>query len=154
MKIRLVLLTTVLLMASVCTSVARVKLPKTDRALLNEELPGYPPAAASTLPDLIVISVDSDNLDNGVVKVKIKNQGQRKAARSLVALTMTWGSKTLSFARTDSGQLSPGQTDIVTFDVKLSLVQAKFCATADSTNRVIESNEDNNKLCGQFEGKP
>jgi len=110
--------------------------------------------AASTLPDLIVVSVDSDNLDNGVVKVKIKNQGQRKAARALVVLTMTWGSKTLSFTRTNSGQLSPGQTDIVTFDVKLSLVQAKFCATADSTNRVIESNEDNNKLCGQFEGKP
>ena len=154
MKIRLVLLTTVLLMACVCTGVARVKLPKTDRALLNEELPGDPPAAASTLPDLIVMSVDSDNLDNGVVKVKIKNQGQRKAARSLVVLTMTWGSKTLSFTRTNSGQLSPGQTDIVTFDVKLSLVQAKFCATADSTNRVIESNEDNNKLCGQFEGKP
>ena len=82
------------------------------------------------------------------------HQGQRKAARSLVVLTMTWGSKTLSFTRTNSGPLSPGQMDIVTFDVKLSLVQAKFCATADSTNRVIESNEDNNKLCGQFEGKP
>src|SRR2546421_4179612 len=154
MKIRLVLLTSVLLMASVCTGVARVKLPKTDRALLNEELPGDLPAAASTLPDLIVMSVDSDNLDNGVVKVKIKNQGERKVARALVVLTMAWGSKTLSFTRSDSGQLYPGQMEIVTFDVKLSLVQAKFCATADSTNRVIESNEDNNKLCGQFEGKP
>src|SRR5256885_9096496 len=141
MKIRLVLLTTVLLMASVCTGVARVKLPKRDRALLNKELPGDPPAAASTLPDLIVMTVDSDNLDNGVVKVKIKNQGQRNAARSLVVLTMTWGSKTLSFTRSDSGPLSPGQMDIVTFDVKLSLVQARFCATADSSTRVIESNE-------------
>ena len=71
-----------------------------------------------------------------------------------MVLTTTWGSKTLSFTRTNSGQLSPGQTDVVTFDVKRSLVQAKFCATADSTNRVIESNEENNKLCGQFEGKP
>ena len=44
--------------------------------------------------------------------------------------------------------------DIVTFDVKLSLVQTKFCAMADSSNRVIESNEENNKLCGQFKGKP
>ena len=110
--------------------------------------------AASTLPDLIVVSVDSDNLDNGVVKVKIKNQGQRNAARALVALTMTWGSKTLNFTRSDSGKLQPGQMDIVIFDVKLSLVQAKFCATVDATNKVIEDNENNNKQCGQFGGKP
>ena len=44
--------------------------------------------------------------------------------------------------------------DIVIFDVKLSLVQAKFCATVEAANKVIEDNENNNKQCGQFGGKP
>ena len=154
MKIRLVLLTSMLLVMSVGTSEARVLLPKTNQVLVDIDVPGKRAASVSTLPDLIVMSVDSDNLDNGVVKVKIKNQGQRKAGRAFVGLAMTWGSKTLTFSRSDSGPLSPGQTDTVIFDVKLSLVQARFCATADDTNRVVEDNENNNKLCGQFEGKP
>jgi CheY-like chemotaxis protein len=110
--------------------------------------------AFATLPDLIVLAVDTDNLDGGEVKVKIRNQGQRPAWRSDVLLTMTWGSKTASFVRTDSGQLAGGQTDVVTFDVKASLVQAEFCATVDSLKRIKEGDETNNKLCGQFEGKP
>jgi hypothetical protein len=110
--------------------------------------------AGATLPDLIVVAVDTDNLDGGQVKVKIKNQGQRPAWRTDVLLTMTWGSKTASFLRTDSGQLAGGQTDVVVFDVKASLVQAKFCATVDSLKRITEGDETNNKLCGEFDGKP
>jgi len=99
------------------------------------------------------VSVDSDNLDSGVVKVKIKNQGQRQAVRSDVVLTMTWGTKTASFTHS-SISLSPGQTDVVSIDVKMSLVQARFCATADGTGKVTESDESNNNLCGRFDGKP
>jgi subtilase family serine protease len=107
----------------------------------------------STLPDLVVVSVDSDNLDHGEVKVKIKNQGLRSAVRSDVGLVMTWGTKALSFTHSFI-PLAAGQVDIVTFDVKMSLVQARFCATADATKKVSEDNETNNKLCGRFDGKP
>ena len=108
--------------------------------------------AASTLPDLIVTSVDSANLDAGEVKIKIKNQGQRRAVRSDVSLTITWGTNTASFTHS-SIPLNAGQTDTVSIEVKTSVVQAKFCATADGTNKVTEANEDNNKKCGQFGGK-
>jgi len=111
------------------------------------------PSNFSTLPDLVVTSITSDNLDNGEVKIKIKNQGQRKAARSLGALVMTWGLKTATF-NYSTIPLNPGQMTTVVVDVKMSLVQAKFCATADSTNRVNEDNEKNNQQCGQFGGKP
>ena len=107
----------------------------------------------SSLPDLVVMSITSDNLDNGEVKIKIKNQGMRRAVRSNVSLAMTWGLKTATFTYSTI-PLNPGQVTTVVIDVKMSLVQAKFCATADGTNRVTEDNENNNQLCGQFSGKP
>lgn len=105
------------------------------------------------MPDLIVVEVIANNLDEGVVKVKIKNQGQRNALAPRVNLTMTWGSKNTNFAG-GAPTLQPGSTYIVVFDVKSSLVQAKYCATVDPPNKVLESDENNNQLCGQFEGKP
>ncbi|MEO6394098.1 MAG: CARDB domain-containing protein [Pyrinomonadaceae bacterium] len=125
-------------------------------SLIGHVLPGRPvPSSAyrPVLPDLVVVDVYSDDLDHGVVKVKIKNQGQRNALVPRVGLAMTWGSKTTTFAN-GAPTMEPGSTHIVIFDVKLSLVQAKYCATVDPPNKVLESNENNNKLCGQFEGKP
>ena len=75
--------------------------------------------AASTLPDLIVVSVDSDNLDNGEVKVKIKNQGQRNAARALVALTMTLLAA-VGFASSNIGDAVAGRAKIANENVALT----------------------------------
>jgi hypothetical protein len=105
------------------------------------------------LPDLVVVSVDSDNLDAGVVKVTVKNQGPRRANPSRIQLSMTWGTKTSNFAG-GVPSLLPAATYTVAVDVKLSLVQAKYCAFADFPKQVTESDENNNKLCGQFDGKP
>ena len=121
-------------------------------AMVDKNLPNTS-SNFSILPDLVVMSITSDNLDNGEVKIKIKNQGQRRAVRSLVSLVMTWGLKTATFTYSTI-PLDPGQMTTVVVDVKMSLVQAEFCATADSTNRVNEDNESNNKQCGQFGGKP
>jgi hypothetical protein len=153
MKISLGLLISVLLFVNAGTCQTGAGLAKTERATLDYDGPAESSAAIAGLPDLIVMSVDSDNLDHGEVKVKIKNQGQRNAVRSDVVLTMTWGTKTLSFTHA-SIPLAPGQMDMVTIDVKMSLVQARFCATADGTKKVNEGNETNNKLCGRFDGKP
>jgi hypothetical protein len=123
-----------------------------DPAMVDKTSPNKS-STFSTLPDLVVMSITSDNLDNGEVKIKIKNQGMRKAVRSLVSLTMTWGLKTASF-NYSTIPLNPGQMTTIVIDVKMSLVQAKFCATADGTNMVAEDNENNNERCGQFGGKP
>lgn len=154
MKIRFGLLASVLLFVTVVTCETGAAVAKTATAKLDTtDGPVESSAATPGLPDLVVMSVDSDNLDNGEVKVKIKNQGQRNAVRSDVVLTMTWGTKSLSFTHA-SIPLAPGQMDMVTIDVKMSLVQARFCATADGTKKVNEGNETNNKLCGRFDGKP
>jgi subtilase family serine protease len=108
---------------------------------------------AAGLPDLVIVSVDSDNLDAGVVKVTVKNQGPRRANPSRIQLTMTWGTKTTNFAG-GVPSLPPAATYTVAVDVKLSLVQAKYCAYADFPKKVTESDENNNKLCAQFDGKP
>ena len=128
-------------------------LPAYANPAMNERNGPIERANFSILPDLVVMSITSDNLDNGEVKIKIKNQGQRRAARSDVSLAMTWGLKTATFTHSTI-PLNPGQMTTVVIDVKMSLVQAEFCATADATNKVTEDNESNNKQCGQFGGKP
>ena len=128
-------------------------LPAHANSAMNESSGPFEPTTFSTLPDLVVMSITSDNLDNGEVKIKIKNQGMRKAVRSDVSLVMRWGLKTATFTHSTI-PLNPGQMTTVVIDVKMSLVQAEFCATADATNKVTEDNESNNKQCGQFGGKP
>lgn len=110
-------------------------------------------AAAVGLPDLTVVSVDSTSLDAGVVKMTVKNQGDYRAAQSRIQLQLTWGTNTASFAAAVPA-LQPAATYIVTLDVQRSVVEAKYCATADYPKKIAESNESNNQLCGQFRGKP
>jgi hypothetical protein len=80
--------------------------------------------------------------------VKIKNQELRWAGRSVVELSVTYGSQPPVSIGRGAKHMQPGSWQIVTFELKQSIVQTKFCATVDSTNMVNESNENNNKLCG------
>ena len=154
MKIKLIMLASLLVVASAYTSVAQVGPPTPNSPASAKDVPNKPPPTISTLPDLVVLSIKADDLDSGEVSVLIKNQGQRLAGRSDVELSVTYGSQPPVSIVHSAIPLQPGQTAIVMIDMKKSIVQAKFCATVDSLNKVAESNENNNKRCGQFGGKP
>ncbi|MBA2734768.1 MAG: hypothetical protein H0U54_18045 [Acidobacteria bacterium] len=113
-------------------------------------------SAVSTLPDVIVESVSAADLDGGPVTVIVKNQGPRKAQQFGVELKIIGSSsdKELFNQTGAAGPLLPGQWMKVIFQTKMGLSQLRYCATADTRNRVAESIETNNRQCGRFSGKP
>lgn len=154
MKIKLLMLASLLVVAGSYTSVAQVGSPTPNGPVGGKDSPNKPPSTISTLPDLVVMSIQADNLDSGEVSVKIKNQGHRKAERSDVELSITFGSQPPVSIIHAAPPLASGGTETVVIDMKQSIVQAKFCATVDPLNKVTESKENNNKRCGKFGGKP
>ena len=154
MKIKLLMFASLLVVTGAYTSAAQVGTPTPKGPVNEKDVPNKPPKTISALPDLVVMSIKADNLDSGEVSVKIKNQGHRKAERSDVELSITFGSQPPVSVTHAAPPLAPGGTETVTVDMKQSIVQAKFCATVDSLSMVTESKENNNKRCGKFGGKP
>ncbi len=154
MKIKLLIAASLLLVASAYASMAQVGSPTPKGPISEKDAPKKPAPTISALPDLVVMSIKADNLDSGEVSVKIKNQGHRKAERSDVELSVAYGSQPPVSLIYAAPPVPPGGTEIVKIDIKQSIVQANFCATVDPLNKVTESNENNNKRCGKFGGKP
>ena len=71
-----------------------------------------------------------------------------------MALSVRYGSQPSVSVIHAAAPMQPGSWQIVKIDMKQSIVQANFCAIADPLRKVTESNENNNKRCGKFGGKP
>jgi subtilase family serine protease len=121
-------------------------LPKAQ-AMMN--LPAAPAA-----PDLVVMEVTSPNLDGGVVKVHVKNQGNAPAAACYMAIRVTpLGGKSKVFSPKVPALAAGEETDVEA-QTGFLLSQAAFEAIVDRSNTVKESNEANNSRKGKFGGKP
>jgi len=154
MKIKPVIPASLLLIAFAYTTPAHLGPRMPDRPAVEMHTSIEPTPPVSTLPDLVVMSIKPDNLDSGEVRVAVKNRGLRKVDRTDVTLTITHGSQPPISVTRSTTPLPPGGIQIVAIEMNVSLVQAKFCATIDEANKIPESNENNNKRCGQFGGKP
>ena len=113
-------------------------------------------ASAQALPDLVVSAIDSPNLDGGVIKVQVKNQGAGPSASSSLALRV-WPLDEKVKYKVFSPKipaLQAGQQVELSVKTGFLLSQVKYEAIADRSNTVKESDEKNNRLEGQFGGKP
>lgn len=106
------------------------------------------------VPDLVVLSVSSPNLDGGVIRVRVKNQGNGPAAPCYMALRVIPLGGSLKVFSPAVPQLGPGQETVVSSQTGFLLSQADYEAIVDRSNTVMESNETNNRLKGKFGGKP
>ena len=117
-------------------------------------------ASAKDLPDLVVLSVESANLESGVVKVVVKNQGAAPSAPFYLALRVQDRfvfspalPKTKVFSPKIPG-LRVGHQIELTVPTGFSLSKFKYEAIADRSNTVQESDETNNRRSGNFDGTP
>jgi subtilase family serine protease len=115
--------------------------------LLAAAAPAPPPA-----PDLRVVSVTSPNLDGGIVRVQVRNQGTAAAPASILSVQLTGlqqGTTSVSLKA-----LAVNETVIKDVQTGKLLSQVHFMVMADRGNHIPEPNEQNNYLSGQFGGKP
>lgn len=125
---------------------------------LSRATAGYPTnkeiaPALSHQPDLVVTDVSSDDLDGGKITVTVKNQGDILAQRSVLVLRFP-GLGQSKTKTTGTPPLNAGQTIKVVVETQMLLSQVRYCAYADGTFKIKESNERNNERCGRFGGKP
>lgn len=109
---------------------------------------------AHAASDLVALNVSSPNLDAGVVKVRVKNQGTTAAAACYMAIRVTPLGGTMKVFSPKIPALAAGQEVYVDAATSFSLSQADYEAIVDRSNTVAESNEKNNSLKGKFGGKP
>ena len=145
---------TMLMMSLILGLTITIKAQRQDTTGHDE--PIISSSAVNTLADLIVESVNADDLDGGPVTVTVKNQGLRNAERSSIQLKIIGSSSDKELFNVTKGvvPLKPGQWMTVIFETKMGLPQLRYCATADSMSKVPESVETNNRQCGRFSGKP
>ncbi|HVQ36860.1 MAG TPA: CARDB domain-containing protein [Pyrinomonadaceae bacterium] len=119
-------------------------------------LKGHTPAVASNhapIPDLIVYWVAVGDPKSGKFEIRIKNTGTATAGWSYVVLKVYHVSspgakpKEMSYHATVPG-IGIGQYADVIIETKLNLTLDTSCGIADGTNRIVESNEVNNRNCG------
>ena len=155
MKIKLIMLASLLVVISAYTCAAQVGPSKPNGPVDGKDVPNkLPPAASKRLPDLVVMTTQESNLDNGQVRLKVRNLGKGASDRSDVELKVSFASQPPVRVVSGVPPMPAGSWEIVTFDLKQSIVQAAFCMTVDSLKTVRESNEKNNQRCGKFGGKP
>jgi hypothetical protein len=109
--------------------------------------PTPPPAA-----DLVVISVTSPNLDGGIVRVQVRNQGNAASVACIISVQLTGLQQ-----GTTSVTLNPipaHGTVIKDIQTGKLLSQVHYNIILDRSHVVSESNEANNSFVGQFGGKP
>jgi len=148
MKIKLIIFASLLLVTSAYTCVAQVGPSKPNGPVGGKDVPNKLPPTVIQLPDLVVMTTKGSNLDNGEGSVMIKNQGKGASVTSDVELSISYGSQPAVSVVNAVPPIPPGGTQIITFDLNQSIVQAAFCSTVDSLKKVKESNEKNNRRCG------
>jgi hypothetical protein len=111
-------------------------------------------AASPAAPDMVVMEIQSPNLDGGIVQVRIKNQGNATAAACYLALRITPSGGKMKVFSPQVPSLTAGQETVVEVQTGFLLSQADFEAIVDRSNTVKESNESNNSRKGKFGGKP
>lgn len=127
--------------------------PSARAQKLEKQDPNQIPRAL--LPDLITDGISYTELSSGKIQVAIRNVGQKASVKSLVRILVTMpGTDTPMGYSADVRGLNPGQMLWVPISTNKPLRLAKYCAIADVLNQNKESNEENNKRCGEFEGKP
>jgi len=109
---------------------------------------------ANAAPDLVVTNVTSPNLDGGIIKVRVKNQGNATSAACYMAIRVTPAGGTMKVFSPQLAKLDAGQEVEIDTQTGFGLSQADYEAIADRSNTVAESNEKNNTLKGKFGGKP
>ncbi len=110
------------------------------------------PAPAVNKPDLVIVSVHSPNYDGGVVRVRVRNQGNAPAGASYLMVQLSGlqtGTTTIQIPGIPAGHTAPHN---VQTGKLLSAVN--YVVLADRANTVNESNERNNRVSGTFGGKP
>jgi subtilase family serine protease len=110
------------------------------------------PAPAVNKPDLIIVSVTSPNYDGGIVRVRVRNQGNAPAGASYLMVQLSGlqtGTTTIQIPGIAAGQM-------VTHNVQTGklLSAVNYLVLADRANTVSESHERNNTMSGTFGGKP
>jgi subtilase family serine protease len=155
MKIKTIIMASLFLLASAYTCATQAGDPLTvDRSVADDNVSTTLPAPIADYPDLVVTKVEAPNLDGGDVMVTVKNQGTGRANACYLALTLPVGSTAVKTRTMAQAALNPGESVTIAFVIGGGLSQIKYCATTDRSNTVRESDERNNKNCGQFGGKP
>lgn len=106
------------------------------------------------LPDLVVLGVSTPNLDGGIIRVRVKNQGNGPSASCYMAIRVMPLGGSLKVFSPAVPALAPGQEITVSAQTGFLLSQADYEAIVDRSDTVHESNEINNRLKGKFGGKP
>ncbi|HXD29535.1 MAG TPA: CARDB domain-containing protein [Pyrinomonadaceae bacterium] len=105
------------------------------------------------LPDLIVYWSAVGDPKNGKFEIRIKNIGAATAAWTYVVLKVYHVSspgakpKEMSYHATVPA-IGIGKYADVIIETKLNLALDTSCTIGDGTNRIVESNEFNNRNCG------
>ena len=114
--------------------------------------PALPAEPAPPIADLIIVHVGTPNLDGGVLRVRVRNQGTANAAPAMMRVYLS-GAQSLN-QNFPQPAVPAGQTVLVTINTGKPLAQVNYSLRADQLNTVPESNEGNNYIIGKFEGKP
>ncbi len=103
--------------------------------------------------DLITDGVDYKTLDDTEIKVAVRNLGNFNAGKTVLKFVLTKDGKTITKTVTVSAVKAK---NFVWIPISLgeNLYLSKYCVTADSSNKIKETREDNNTRCGEFGGKP
>ena len=114
--------------------------------------PALPAEPAPPIADLVIVHVDSPNLDGGILRVWVRNQGTANAAPAMMRVYL-YGLQSLDH-NFPQPAVAAGQTVLVTiYTGKPYLIQVNYSVRADQLNTVPESNEMNNYIIGKFGGK-
>lgn len=103
--------------------------------------------------DLITDGVNFKTLDDKQVKVTVRNLGNRDAGGSVLKFVFTKDGKTIT-KTLGIVKLKAKGSIWIPISLGQSLYLSKYCVTADASNQVKETNENNNTRCGEFGGKP
>jgi hypothetical protein len=108
------------------------------------------------LPDLIVYWTGIDDPSSGKFDIRIKNQGTAAAGESYVILKIyhvaTAGAKPVEKSyHAKVPAIAAGQYRDVVIETHLNTLLDKSCNIADGTKVVTESNEANNRSCGDVD---
>lgn len=103
--------------------------------------------------DLITDGVGYKTLDDKQVKVAVRNLGTRDAGNSVLKFALTKDGKTIT-RHAVVAQVKAKSVVWVPISLGDNLYLSQYCVTADSSDRIKETKEDNNTRCGEFGGKP
>lgn len=111
-----------------------------------------PPPQVDPRPDLTILQVSAINMDAGTLRVWVRNQGKAPAPAAVIRVLLT--GPVYHAKNYPQPAIKAGETVTLSLATGTSLVQAAYGMRTDGLGAVTESNENNNTIQGQFEGKP